>query len=290
MKIYLDIVKDVLENGHLKENRTGVDTLSKFGVFYKIDLNDGFPLLTTKKVSWKNILLETLWFLSGNSSPDFLHKHNVNFWNNWLEVDSSTNKKVLPKAYGEYWRNYPKLNDSIYGHDIKVISAFDQVASIIYTLQNSSNSRRIVLTNWYPPCAWESNLPPCHLLSIFNVQNNKLNTHLTQRSCDLALGVPYNISQYSLLTHLFSHLTNLQVGEFAHTMVDCHIYKNHIKGLEKQINRQPLSLSTLTIDSRIKTLDDVDELIRDGTTDQILKTFCIDNYKSHPTIKFDVAV
>jgi thymidylate synthase len=284
MKVYLDIVKDVLENGTLKKNRTGVDTLSKFGIFYKIDLNKGFPLLTTKKISWKNILIETLWFLSGSSSSKFLHKHNIHFWDPWL--DGTT----LPKAYGEYWRNYPKINDSIYGNDIKVVSFFDQVASIIHEIKNNPNSRRMFLTNWYAPSAWQSKLPPCHYGCLFNVQNDKLNIQMYQRSCDICLGLPYNIASYSLLLHLFAHLTNYQVGEFNHCVGDYHIYVNHIDKVKKQINRQTLSLSTLIIDSRIKTLNDVDELIQDGSTKQILDTFRISNYKCHPAIKFDVAV
>ena len=295
MQEYKDLVQHVLDIGTLKANRTGVDTISTFNYNYEVDLSDGrFPLLTTKKINWKNIVIENLWFLSGNSSWDFLHKHGVHFWDDWVEGDGQ-----LPQAYGEFWRRYPNFQwqgnertDS-YNQEYADVG-FDQFRFLVDELSTNINSRRLVLTNWCPPSALKAKLPPCHLMSIFNVQYVKsepqLCLHMTQRSCDVALGVPYNLAGYAFLLELMSLLTYIQPGIFAHTLVDAHIYVNHVEGLKDQMDRTLLELPTLKISNRIETLTDVEELIQDATTDEIMDCFQIKNYNPCSAIKFEVAV
>jgi thymidylate synthase len=297
MKSYIDVVKKVLSEGSRRQNRTGIETISKFHVVHEHDMDCGFPLLTTKKVSWKNILFENLWFLSGDSSNRFFERHNINFWKPW-EFQGR-----LPKAYGEFWRRFPhyhrcegraywdKLPDKL---DVCDYKPFDQFEAIVNELKSNRNSRRICLTNWYPPHAWSNPLPPCHLFSIFNVQycNSQpfLNLHTTIRSNDLGLGCPYNIAGYGFVLSLMGHLVKLPIKYYIQTSIDMHVYVNHIDGLTEQIGRQPRQLPTLCIDDRIKTMQDVDELIRDGTTSQVLDVFKLQNYNPHPNIKLEVAV
>ena len=290
VKQYLDLVKEVLERGTRKENRTGVDTISAFNINYSIDLKDGFPLLTTKEISWKNIVVENLWFLSGDLHIGLLKKHGCKFWDYWADEDG-----FVPSAYGNFWRKFPVHGEPEYN---------DQVKYVLDTIQKNPNSRRMVISAWAPGNAQTSALPPCHLLFIFNVQKDmkggsRLCVHLTQRSCDVALGVPYNIAGYSFLLHLFSRLTGIKPGTFGHTLVDAHIYTSkpdgsmaeydHIIGLEKQIKRVPKKLPTLKIDEEIKTLEDVMELL-EADTGTLLSKFKLENYKPEPGIKFKVAV
>lgn len=484
MKQYLDLVQHVLTNGTRKENRTGVDTISTFNYNYEIDLRDGFPLLTTKEISWKNIVIEMLWFLSGSANTEILRKHKCRFWEPWVDqwghvgpvygkqwrrwetlhmvppktftqnqvaksnwrpklvagvgVYHKGDKDVLPLGrllyntwaemlyrcydekrdhyqwYGakgihvdtrwfdfrsfvtdvqklEGWHlklTFPKqyqldkdfCNSNKYGPDTCIWSSVrenhlnttvtklvrvtrpdgkefvtldlsgvcqdynldkssvckvirgeklehkgwkfseepfadgaiprikinDQVADIIALLKTNPYSRRMVLSAWNPSEIHLMRLPPCHAMSIFNVQNdvsNKqtLSLHLTQRSADVALGVPYNIASYSLLLHLFSRFTGIEVGSFAHTCIDAHIYTkkadgtmdeyDHIPGLTQQLLREPRPLPRLVIDPAIKTLEDVEALMDPKlTTDEIMKYFVLEGYDPHPAIKFKVAV
>ena len=290
MKQYLDLVKEVLEQGTRKENRTGVDTISAFNINYSIDLKDGFPLLTTKEISWKNIVVENLWFLSGDLHIGLLKKHGCRFWDHWADDDG-----FVPSAYGNFWRKFPVHGEPEYS---------DQVKYVLDTIKKNPNSRRMVISAWAPGNAQASKLPPCHLLFIFNVQYGKdgeprLCVHLTQRSCDVALGVPYNIAGYSFLLHLFAHLTGMKPGIFGHTLVDAHIYTkktdgsmeeyDHIPGLRKQLGRNPGKLPNLVVDPAIETLDDV-MLLLDADTDAILSKFKLENYEPQPFIQFKVAV
>ena len=290
MKQYLDLVKEVLERGTRKENRTGVDTISAFNINYSIDLKDGFPLLTTKEISWKNIVVENLWFLSGDLHIGLLKKHGCKFWDHWADDDG-----FVPSAYGNFWRKFPVHGEPEYS---------DQVKYVLETIRKNPNSRRMVISAWAPGNAQISKLPPCHLLFIFNVQYDKdgeprLCVHLTQRSCDVALGVPYNIAGYSFLLHLFAHLTGMKPGIFGHTLVDAHIYTkktdgsmeeyDHIPGLREQLDRNPGKLPNLVVDQSIKTLDDVMGLL-DADTDTILSKFKLENYEPQPFIQFKVAV
>lgn len=292
VKVYIDTVKEVLKRGVRKENRTGVDTISAFNINYAIDMDEGFPLLTTKEISWKNIVVENLWFLSGDRNIRLLQKHGCKFWDPWADEEG-----YVPSAYGNFWRQYPV-------HDEGNISFNDQIKYVLEQLKINPMSRRMVVSAWAPGNAQTSALPPCHLLFIFNVQKDmkgesRLCVHLTQRSCDVALGVPYNIAGYSFLLHLFSRLTGIKPGTFGHTLVDAHIYTSkpdgsmaeydHIIGLEKQIKRVPKKLPTLKIDEEIKTLEDVMELL-EADTDTLLSKFKLENYKPELGIKFKVAV
>ena len=290
MKQYLDLVNEVLKRGTRKENRTGVDTISAFNINYSIDLNEGFPLLTTKEISWKNIVIENLWFLSGDLHIGLLKKHGCKFWDHWADDEG-----YVPSAYGNFWRKFP-----IHGSD----EYNDQVKYVLNTLKTNPNSRRMVISAWAPGNAQKSGLPPCHLLFIFNVQYDKdgeprLCVHLTQRSCDVALGVPYNIAGYSFLLHLFAHLSNMKVGTFGHTLVDAHIYTkkadgsmeeyDHIPGLTEQTKRKIKSLPELVINPDIKSLEDVMDLL-DKDTETIMSKFELKNYNPEPFIRFKVAV
>lgn len=292
MQQYLDTVREVLNKGTRKENRTGVDTLSTFNINYEIDLRNGFPLLTTKEISWKNIVVENLWFLSGDTHIGLLKKHNCRFWDPWADE-----KGRVPSAYGNFWRHYPVHSESKMAFN-------DQVAYALDTLKSSPMSRRMVVLAWAPGNAQTSELPPCHAMWVLNVQNDEhgeplLNLHLTQRSCDVALGVPYNIAGYAFILELMSHLSGIRAGLFAHTLIDAHIYTakadgsmaeyDHIPGLKQQLQREVRPLPQLTIDPSITCLDDLTPLL-EATTDELLAKFRLDGYDPHPFIPFKVAV
>jgi thymidylate synthase len=293
VKQYLDLVQNVLSRGTRKPNRTGVDTLSTFNENYEIDLRQGFPLLTTKEVSWKNIVVENLWFLSGETHIGLLKKHGCKFWDPWAD-----DLGKVPSAYGNFWRNFPV-------HDAAGRASFnDQVAWVLEELKRNPMSRRLVITAWAPGNAQTSKLPPCHLLFMFNVQLDEsgdplLCLHLTQRSADVALGVPYNIAGYALLLQLFSHFTGIRAGIFGHTMVDAHIYTSkadgsmaeydHVPGLRKQLERAPRALPSLTIDPSIRGLDDLRPLL-ETSTEALLERFQLTGYDPHPPLAFKVAV
>jgi len=324
MRQYLDAVKQVLEEGTRKENRTGVDTFSTFGIHYKIDLQRGFPLLTTKAMSWKNIVVEMLWFLSGRTDIGFLHKHNCKFWDAW--ADKETGK--VPSAYGNFWRHFPVhqkrtavnsgAESSTLPYEIVEASFNDQLAWVVEELKRNPMSRRMVVSAWAPENAQNSTLPPCHCLFLVNVQNvraiaphpeglggtvrvteRRLCLHLTQRSCDIALGVPYNIASYALLMHLLGRFSGIPVGTFSHLLADAHAYTckedgsmadmDHVRGLYEQIKREPRPLPLLYIDSSIRSLDDVPRLLELGT-DELMALFKLDGYDPHPAINFKVAV
>ncbi len=292
MRQYLDIARHVLANGQRKENRTGVDTLSTFNYNYSIDLREGFPLLTTKEISWKNIVVENLWFLSGSREISLLRRHNCKFWDPWADEDG-----YVPSAYGNFWRAFPSANGS--GSESN-----DQIAWVIDSIRNNPMSRRHVVSAWYPCNAQTSELPPCHAFWVMNVQMTEDNEpllclHLTQRSADVALGVPYNIAGYSLILELIAHLTGIRAGYFAHTLVDAHIYTakpdgsdaeyDHVPGLREQLKRSPRKLPRLSIDSSVKSLDDINNIL-DADLDTILDTFQLNDYNPYEAINFRVAV
>ena len=293
MKPYLDLVRSVLSQGTRKPNRTGVDTISTFNENYEIDLRRGFPLLTTKEISWKNIVVENLWFLSGDTHIGLLQKHKCKFWDPWADEQGK-----VPSAYGNFWRHFPV-------HDQEGRASFnDQVAWVLAELRRNPMSRRLVVTAWAPGNAQTSKLPPCHAMFVFNVQNDRagdkvLNLHLTQRSCDVALGIPYNIAGYSLLLELFSRMSGIRAGIFAHTLIDAHVYTkkpegsmseyDHVPGLELQLTRSPRPLPRLTIDPSIRSLDDIKPLL-EASTEEVMKHFVLSGYDPHPAIAFKVAV
>lgn len=287
MKQYLDMVKYVLANGIKKQNRTGVSTISVFGYFYKVDLNKGFPLLTTKKMYFNSLVHELFWYLSGEEHIRNLKKH-TKIWNAWADKDGK-----LETAYGRFWRRYPVPETGLDGENWKSkwthydkgskCKVFDQIQYIIDTLKEikidptTPNLRRMVVTAWHPGNAAESKLPPCHYTFTFNVTGNKLNCHLTQRSGDIALGIPFNLASYALLTMMIAKETNFEVGEFAHTIIDAHIYENHIENIKKQLERTPKELPKL--------------LIADKPFDELkFEDIKLVDYKYHPKIKFEVAV
>ena len=289
MKQYLDTVREALKHGQRKPNRTGVDTLSTFNINYEIDLAKGFPLLTTKEISWKNIVIENLWFLSGQTDIELLLRHNCHFWDPWADENGK-----VPSAYGNFWRHFP-LPDN---------TTNDQIAYVVDQLRHNPMSRRMGVSAWAPGNAQTSALPPCHAFWVLNTQLDEqgepyLCLHLTQRSCDIALGVPYNIAGYALLLELFSRFSGIRPGLFAHTLIDAHIYTkkedgsmaeyDHIPGLETQLEREPRPLPTLEIAPEIQSLDDIAPLLELGT-DDIMSKFTLHNYNPHPAIKFKVAV
>jgi thymidylate synthase len=293
MKAYHDVVREVLDKGTRKENRTGVDTLSTFNINYEIDLRQGFPLLTTKDISWKNIVVENLWFLSGETHIGLLKKHGCKFWDPWADESGK-----VPSAYGNFWRHYPV-------HDAQGRAAFnDQVQYVVDELKKNPMSRRLLVLAWAPGNAQTSKLPPCHAMFVLNVQNDErnepvLNLHLTQRSCDVALGLPYNIAGYALLLELFSRFSGIRPGLFAHTLIDAHIYTkkpdgsmadyDHVPGLREQLTRAPRPLPKLSIDPAIRSLSDLKPLL-EAETDTVMKHFVLTGYDPHPAIKFKVAV
>ncbi|MFV1884622.1 MAG: thymidylate synthase [Balneola sp.] len=282
MKAYHDLVKNVLENGVRKENRTGTDTISNFAEFYKVDLAEGFPLLTTKKVYFRSVVLELLWYLRGEDHIRWLRDENdCHIWDAWADEDGH-----VGPIYPVLWRRFPyheketvemegqagKLEKEVWVH-----KEFDQVQRAIDMLKTNPNSRRIVVSTWHPGLLGEMALPPCHLMYIFNVQNGRLNCHLTQRSGDIALGIPFNLACYSALTMAIAQEVGLEPGIFAHTIVDAHIYANHVDGLKEQLTRKPKPLPTLKIANK-----PVDELTFDD--------FVLENYNPDPVIRFEVAV
>lgn len=282
MKAYLDLVKNVLENGVRKENRTGTDTISNFAEFYKVDLSEGFPLLTTKKVFFRSVILELLWYLRGEDHIRWLRDENdCHIWDAWADEDGH-----VGPIYPVLWRRFPylekeKVNLEGSGGAVEsetwVRKEFDQVQRAIEMLKTNPNSRRIVVSTWHPGLLGEMALPPCHIMYIFNVSNGKLNCHLTQRSGDIALGIPFNLACYSALTMAIAQEVGLKPGTFAHTIVDAHIYVNHVDGLREQLKRKPRELPTLEIADK-----PVDELTFDD--------FKLHGYDPDPMIKFEVAV
>lgn len=268
---YAHIVRRAVELGELKENRTGTPAYSVFNHNYYLPVSqDRFPLLTSKEVSWKNIVVENLWFLSGARNTDFLHKHGARFWDHWAAANGT-----VPSAYGAFWRNS---------------GGVDQLERVENELLTNPTSRRMCVTAWEPSNAWSSKLPPCHAFFVFNVHGGQLNLHLTQRSCDIALGLPYNIAGYALLLSLFSRFSGIPTGKFAHSIVDAHVYANHSFDLLTQIRRPVRSSPKLALDERIKKLSDLDEIIREATTDELMNLFKLTDYNPHPAMHYKVAV
>lgn len=326
MKQYLDLVRHVLATGTRKENRTGVDTLSTFGHYYEHDLRDGFPLLTTKSVSWKNIVVEMLWFLSGQTDIGILQRHGCKFWDAWADPSGK-----VPSAYGNFWRHFPvhipvQMPPGVLDWEGGLVFN-DQIAWVLAELRRNPMSRRMVVSAWAPGNAQTSKLPPCHCLFMFNVQlenqiehhppkedndgrtlvptvmgtKQRLCLHLTQRSCDVALGVPYNLASYALLLHLFARFSGIEPGVFGHTLVDAHVYTakpngdkaeyDHVPGLMQQLERPARRLPELTISPVIRDLKDVEELMHpDYRTEDVMSYFTLEGYDPHPAIPFKVAV
>lgn len=293
-RAYLDVVCRVLETGARKRNRTGVDTISSFAESYRVDLADGYPLLTTKKVYFGSMLREVLWYLSGTPHIRELRKH-TKIWDDWADEEGR-----LETAYGRFWRRFPipaagaALDGEVFaGPDHPNVRreadgslSFDQVGYVIDELRRNPTSRRLVVSAWHPANAAVSKLPPCHFAWVLNVQETedesgrlrrRLNCHLTQRSADLALGVPFNLACYALLTQAIAQQVGMEPGVFAHTLIDAHVYVNHVDGLRAQLEREPLEAPRLEIAD--KPLDDLR-----------FEDFRLVGYRHHDAIRFEVAV
>lgn len=277
---YLDLLQYVLANGTEKGDRTGTGTLSHFGAQLRFNLADGFPLLTTKKVHFKSIVYELLWFLSGSTQVDYLQENGVRIWNEWATAEQTArfNRPAgdLGPIYGHQWRNYgaSKREDGSYHND-----GVDQIAQVVEQIKTNPNSRRLIVSGWNPGEAEQVALPPCHTLFQFFVADNKLSCQLYQRSADLFLGVPFNIASYALLTHMVAQVCELEVGEFIWTGGDCHIYQNHREQVELQLTRSLYQLPTLTLNP------DIDDIFAFNYED-----ISVHDYESHPAIKAKVAV
>jgi len=270
MQEYLDLVERVLTNGTLKSNRTGVDTISCFAEHYVVDLSKGYPLLTTKKMNFKSMLYEVLWYLSGEDHIRNLRQH-TKIWDAWADENGN-----LDTAYGRYWRRFPSAQLNPVTGTYEVVEV-DQIGKVIELLKKDPNSRRMVVTAWEPGNAFDSKLPPCHYTFAFNVQGRKLCCHLTQRSGDIAIGIPFNLAAYALLTHILAQEVDLDPGFFSHTIVDAHIYVNHVDGLKEQLKRTPKSLPRIEIAR--KPIDQLE-----------FEDFALTGYESYDLIKFAVAV
>jgi thymidylate synthase len=264
MRQYLDLMRDVRDNGIKKEDRTGTGTLSKFGHQMRFDLSEGFPVVTTKKLHLRSIIYELLWFLRGDSNIQYLKDNGVSIWDEWADQNGD-----LGPVYGVQWRSWPTPDG---GH-------IDQIAQIVDQIRNNPDSRRIMLSAWNVAEIENMALPPCHCLFQFWVADGKLSCQLYQRSCDIFLGVPFNIASYSLLTHMLAQQTDLKVGDFVWTGGDCHLYLNHLEQADEQLKREPLPMPRLAIKRRPPSIFDYE-----------YEDFELLNYEAHPHIKAAVAV
>ncbi|GAA0206905.1 thymidylate synthase [Kangiella japonica] len=264
MKQYLDMMSHVLENGEDKGDRTGTGTRSVFGYQMRFDLQEGFPLVTTKKLHLRSIIYELLWFLNGDTNIKYLKDNGVSIWDDWADENGD-----LGPVYGEQWRSWKKPDGT----------TIDQISNVLEQIKNNPDSRRLMVVAYNPGVADEMALPPCHSLFQFYVANGKLSCQLYQRSADIFLGVPFNIASYALLTHMMAEQAGLDVGEFIWTGGDTHLYSNHFEQAKEQLSREPLPLPKLNIKRKPDSLFDYD-----------FEDFEIVGYESHPHIKAPVAV
>ena len=264
MQEYLDLLKKVKDSGKPKGDRTGTGTISIFGHQMRFDLQESFPLLTTKKIHFKSVAYELLWFLKGETNIKYLKDNGVSIWDEWADENGD-----LGPVYGVQWRNWPTPDGG----------SVDQIKQILTQLRESPDSRRIILSAWNVADIQNMALPPCHCLFQFYVAEGKLSCQLYQRSCDIFLGVPFNIASYALLTHMLAQQAELDVGDFVWTGGDCHLYSNHLEQADEQLSRELLSLPKLLIKRK-----------PDSIFEYQFEDFEILNYVSHPHIKAKVAV
>ncbi|MBS0470714.1 MAG: thymidylate synthase [Proteobacteria bacterium] len=264
MRQYHDLLELVLKTGVEKRDRTGTGTLSVFGHQSRYDLSAGFPLLTTKKLFTKAIILELLWFLRGDTNVRWLQERGVTIWDEWADANGE-----LGPVYGHQWRSWPAEDGG----------TVDQIANLVRDLKANPDSRRLIVTAWNPADVPKMALPPCHCLFQFYVANDKLSCQLYQRSADIFLGVPFNIASYALLTLMLAQVTGLKPGAFVHTLGDAHLYLNHLDQAREQLTRKPYPLPTMHLNPEVT---DIFAFTRED--------FRLENYQAHPSIKAEVAV
>jgi thymidylate synthase len=263
MQQYLDLLQYILDKGVEKSDRTGTGTKSCFGYQMRFDLQQGFPLVTTKKLHLKSIIYELLWFLKGETNIAYLKEHGVSIWNEWADKNGE-----LGPVYGKQWRSWEGADGVV-----------DQISDLVKQIKTNPDSRRLIVSAWNVADLSKMALMPCHTLFQFYVAEGKLSCQLYQRSADVFLGVPFNIASYALLTMMIAQVCDLQAGEFIHTFGDVHIYNNHIEQVNLQLSRKPLPLPTMKLNPSVKNIFDF-----------AFENFTLENYQSHPAIKAPVAV
>jgi thymidylate synthase len=264
MNQYLTLLEHVKQNGQKKEDRTGTGTMSVFGYQMRFNLNEGFPLLTTKKVHLKSVIYELLWFLSGDTNIKFLKDNGVSIWDEWADKNGD-----LGPVYGHQWRSWPTSE----GREI------DQISNLINQIKKTPDSRRLIVSAWNVGEINKMKLPPCHCFFQFYVADGRLSCQLYQRSADIFLGVPFNIASYALLSQMIAHVCGLECGEFIHTLGDAHIYTNHIDQVNEQLRRKPKKLPQIKINPSVKNIFDFK-----------YEDFILEGYDPYPLIKAPVAV
>ena len=264
MDQYLKLLEHVKQNGQKKEDRTGTGTISVFGYQMRFNLNEGFPLLTTKKVHLKSVIYELLWFLSGDTNIKYLKDNGVSIWDEWADENGN-----LGPVYGHQWRSWPTSE----GNEI------DQISNLINQIKKTPDSRRLIVSAWNVGEINKMKLPPCHCFFQFYVADGRLSCQLYQRSADIFLGVPFNIASYALLTQMIAHVCGLECGEFIHTLGDAHIYTNHINQVNEQLRRKPKKLPQIKINPSVKNIFDFK-----------YEDFSLEGYDPYPLIKAPVAV
>lgn len=264
MKQYLDLLNRILTEGVKKGDRTGTGTISIFGNQMRFNLDEGFPLLTTKKLHLKSIIYELLWFLRGDTNLKYLHEHKVSIWDEWADPAGE-----LGHIYGYQWRSWPGYNGEF----------IDQISQVVYDIKNNPDSRRLIVSAWNVADLGNMNLPPCHVLFQFYVAEGRLSLQLYQRSADTFLGVPFNIASYSLLLMMMAQVTGLKPGDFIYTTGDTHLYLNHIEQARLQLTRTPRPLPVMRLNPDVKNIFDF-----------VYEDFTLENYDPWPHIKADISV
>lgn len=264
MRQYLDLVQNILDHGVKKGDRTGTGTLSMFGYQMRFNLQDGFPSLTTKKLHFKSIIYELIWFLNGDTNIKYLNDHGVRIWDEWADEHGE-----LGPVYGAQWRSW-NTGDG---------RSVDQISQVIEQIKTNPNSRRLIVSAWNVAEIENMALPPCHTLFQFYVANGRLSCQLYQRSADVFLGVPFNIASYALLTMMIAQVCDLEAGDFVHTLGDAHLYLNHLEQARLQLTRQPYPLPQMRINPAVKSIFDFE-----------YADFELLNYQAHPSIKAEISV
>ena len=264
MKQYLDLLNRILSEGTRKEDRTGTGTISVFGHQMRFNLEEGFPLLTTKKLHLKSIIYELLWFLQGNTNVKYLQDHGVRIWNEWADENGE-----LGPVYGHQWRSWPDYNGGV----------IDQISNVVEQIKTNPDSRRLIVSAWNVAEVDSMALPPCHTLFQFYVADGRLSLQLYQRSADTFLGVPFNIASYALLLQMMAQVTGLKPGEFVHTTGDTHVYTNHLEQVQQQLTRAPRTLPVMRINPEVKSIFDFQ-----------YEDFVLENYDPWPHIAGKVSV